>query len=362
MSQSPPSGPQRVAVVGASGYSGAELVSLLLGHSWARIVGLFGSGKNERAGGPPPTFAQSFGRFRGVMDMPILASSPDAIAALAPDAVFLCTPHEASLELAPALIERGLFVLDLSAAFRLQDVGAFTKYYKLEHHAAALLPRAVYGLPELFRAQIAQAQLIAVPGCYPTSAILALSPLARAGAIRRDASGALLRPIIDSTSGVSGAGRKAEQRLLFCEVGQQAYGVLQHRHQPEIDAYAGVRTIFTPHTGPYERGILSTIHVELAPGWNESRVRDLLTSTYAHEPFVRLCPAGVWPSVLDVRSTNFCDIALAVDEEHHHMVMCSAIDNLVKGAAGQALQCMNIRLGMPESAGLLSARGSEAQR
>ncbi len=343
----------RVVVIGASGYSGAELVSLLLGHPTAHIVGLFGSGKAEKAGGPPPSFEKTFGRFRGVLNLPVMATDVAAVAGLKPDAVFLCTPHEASLELAPQLRAKGLVVLDLSAAYRLQDMAAFTKFYALEHRDVALLRTAVFGLPELFRAGIARAELIAVPGCYPTSVILPLAPLVRAGAIRKDATGALIRPIIDATSGISGAGRKAEQRLLFCEVSQQAYGVFKHRHQPEIDAYAGTPTIFTPHTGPYDRGILSTIHVELAEGWNEDRVRGTLEAAYAPELFVRLCDAGVWPGVADVRGTNFCDIACAADSSGH-LIISSAIDNLVKGAAGQAVQCMNIRLGQPEGAGLLA--------
>ncbi|HYF14146.1 MAG TPA: N-acetyl-gamma-glutamyl-phosphate reductase [Phycisphaerales bacterium] len=343
-----------IAIVGASGYSGAELISILLGHPNARIVGLFGSGKSEKAGGAAPNLADSFPRFRGLLDLPIAASEPEAIKATGARAVFLCTPHEASMELAPALVERGLVVLDLSAAFRLKDAGAYDAFYGFAHTQRGLLERAVYGMPELFRERIANAALVAVPGCYPTSAILPLAPLANAGAIRPGT-----RPIIDATSGASGAGRKAEQRLLFAEVSQQAYGVLKHRHQPEIDAYAGVRTVFTPHLGPYERGILATIHVELAQRWTGERARGVLTQIYAASRFVRLCPPGVWPAVNDVRGTNFCDIALASDDAAGHLVICSAIDNLTKGAAGQAVQCMNIRFGLDEATGLL-AKGAGA--
>ena len=346
-----------VAIIGASGYSGAELASLLVAHPQARIVGLFGSGRAEKSGASAPAFSESFGRFRGVLDLPVRAVDADAVAAAKPDAVFLCTPHEASLALAPALRSRGLVVLDLSAAYRLQDTGAFKAYYALDHADTALLRSAIYGLPELHRTQLRTADLITVPGCYPTSVILPLAPLVRAGAIRADASGKPIRPIIDATSGISGAGRKAEQRLMFCEVSQHAYGVFTHRHQPEIDAYAGTPTIFTPHTGPYDRGILSTIHVELAAGWDAARVRDTFARAYDAEPFVRLCPPGVWPSVADVRGTNFCDIALAADDTGH-LIISSAIDNLIKGAAGQAVQCMNIRLGLGETAGLPAGKGS----
>lgn len=342
----------RIAIVGASGYSGAELVSLLLRHPSVTIAGLFGSGKSEKSGGPPVMLDASFGRFRGALDLPIRASDPETIAACQPELVFLCTPHEASLELAPALLARGLTVLDLSAAFRLKDPAAYPAFYGFEHSHRSLLADACYGLVELFREHVRRATLIAVPGCYPTSIILPLAPLAKANAIARDARGNLRPPIIDATSGVSGAGRKAEQRLLFCEVSQQAYGVFKHRHQPEIDAYVGCPTIFTPHLGPYDRGILSTIHVELADGWTEDRVRDTLRTQYANEPCVRLCAPGVWPSVADVRATNRCDIALAVDAKRGHLIITSALDNLVKGAAGQAVQCMNVRLGLPETTAL----------
>lgn len=340
-----------VAIIGASGYSGAELVSLLLRHPHVRIAGLFGSGKSEKAGGTAPTFDEVFGNFRNALSLPVQATDVQAIAALKPSAVFLCTPHEASLELAPQLLDKGLTVFDLSAAFRLRDASAYTSYYGFTHTHPNLLETAVYGLAELHRAQIARANLIAVPGCYPTSVIVPLAPLVRAGAIRRESDGTMRRPIIDATSGVSGAGRKAEQRLLFCEVSQQAYGVLKHRHQPEIDAFVGTATYFTPHLGPYERGILSTIHIDLADGWDEPRVREMLATTYRNEPFVHLCRAGVWPSVKHVARTNRVDIALAVDARGH-CIISSAIDNLTKGAAGQAVQCMNIRLGLPETTAL----------
>lgn len=345
----------RVLIVGAGGYSGAELISTLLRHPQATIVGLFASAKRE---GDPQTLEQVFPRFRGQLDLPLLPTDPRTILDLRPDAVFLATPHEASMELAPVLLDRGVRVLDLSAAFRLADASLYPPHYGFTHTHPALLARAVYGLPELFREKIRGARLVAVPGCYPTSAILPLAPLVRAGAIARDRRGNPTRPVIDSTSGVSGAGRSLALKSLFAEVSQQAYSVLGHRHNPEIDAYCGTPTVFTPHLGPYGRGILSTIHVELADGWNAQRVRDTLHHAYAHEPFVRLCPAGVWPGVADVERTNFCDIALAVDEPHGHLVLCSAIDNLVKGAAGQAVQCLNAILGLPETTALAARETS----
>ena len=342
---------KRIAVIGAGGYSGAELVELLVGHPGVEVVGLFGSAKREGENGPA-RYSKVFPRFRGVMDLPLRATSPDAVASVKPDAVFLATPHEASMELAGDLLERDMVVLDLSAAFRFKDAAVYPEYYGGAHSHPELLSRAVYGLPEINRVAIRDAELIGVPGCYPTSAILALRPLVEAGVI---GSG---RVIIDSCSGVSGAGRSLSQKSLFCEVSYQPYGVFAHRHQPEIEAYAGTPVVFTPHLGCWDRGILSTIHVELAAGFDESRVRETLSRAHANEPFVRLCEKGEWPSVLDVTRTNFCDIGCAAKDGH--LIIVSAIDNLTKGAAGQAVQCMNIRLGLDETAGLLgsSARDS----
>jgi N-acetyl-gamma-glutamyl-phosphate reductase len=348
---------KKVVIIGAGGYTGAELAEVLLGHPGAEIVGLFGSGRAEAAG-KVQVFGEVFPRFRGRLDLPVRAADADAVAALNPDAVFLATPHEASLTLAAELRARGLTVLDLSAAYRLKDATLYTTYYGFTHDQGALLREAVYGLPELHRREIAGSRMIAVPGCYPTSAILPLAPLAAAGAVR-----AGTRPIVDSISGVSGAGRAATARTHFCEVSVQHYGVLSHRHGPEIDAWSGTPVVFTPQIGPYDRGILSTIHVELAPGWNGDRVSRVMHEKYGHEAFVRLLPSGQWPSVGAVRGTNFCDIAWACDEKSGHqgphLIMASAIDNLVKGAAGQAVQCMNLACGLPEGAGL-DARQAES--
>lgn len=338
---------KRVVIVGAGGYSGAEALHILLGHPGAQVVGLFGSaGRGD--GEKPASISQVFPRFRGRCELAVEASSVDRLLALKPDAAFLATPHEASLELAPALAAAGVVVFDLSAAFRLKDPALYPKHYGFEHHAAGELSRSPYGLVELFRCELRAASIIAVPGCYPTSAILPLAPLVKAGAIEPGR-----RPIIDSTSGVSGAGRSLALKSLFCEVSQQPYNVFKHRHQPEIDAYAGTPTWFTPHLGQYDRGILSTIHVDLMPGWSEDRVRALYGQVYGREPFIRLLPPGVWPAVKDVQGTNFCDIAVAVNEQHSHAIIVSAIDNLVKGAAGQAVQCFNVRFGFDETTALL---------
>lgn len=343
----------RTVIVGAGGYSGAELAEILLEHPSVTIVALAASSRREKGDATASRFDELFPRFRGRLELPVVAADASRIREMKPDCVFLATPHEASLELAAAL--RDVLVIDLSAAFRLKDATQYPAFYGFEHTEQTLLAEAVYGLPELFRDAIRSASLIAVPGCYPTSAILPLAPLVRAGAVR-----AGTRPIIDATSGVSGAGRGLSQKSLFCEVSLQAYNVFKHRHQPEIDAYAGCETIFTPHLGTFDRGILSTIHVELARGWGAERVERTLREAYTHERSVRLCGAGVWPSVADVRRTNFCDIGWAVDEKKSHLIIGSAIDNLTKGAAGQAVQCMNIRLGFAEAAGLGGTRGGVA--
>jgi N-acetyl-gamma-glutamyl-phosphate reductase len=351
MTHASQSGGIPVAIVGAGGYSGAELVSILLAHPGATVAGLFGSAKRE---GAPQRFSDSWPRFRGRLDLPVRATSVESVLECGAKAVFLATPHEASVELAPLFLKQGLTVFDLSGGYRFKDLSIYPKYYGFEHHNPSVVDHAVYGLPEINRERIEAAKLIAVPGCYPTSAILPLAPLVRAGAIAKDAAGRTRRPIIDSASGVSGAGRTLSQKSLFCEVSLQPYNVLKHRHNPEIDAYAGTPTLFTPHLAAFERGILSTIHVDLAPGWTQAKVAETLTAAYANEPFVRLCGEHVWPSVADVRHTNFCDIGWAVDAPHDHLIMVSAIDNLVKGAAGQAVQCFNRRFGLAETTGLLS--------
>lgn len=340
----------KAVIVGAAGYGGAELATILLRHPHATIAGLFGSGRREQV----EKIADLFPRLAGRIDMEIRPVDLDAVAALKPDAIFLATPHEASVELAPAILTAAPktsgwkpTVFDLSGGFRL-PAALYPPYYGFEHHEPKWLDRAVYGLPELNRSAIAETDLVAVPGCYPTSAILPLAPLAKAGAVRPGT-----RPIIDSTSGVSGAGRTPSAKTHLCEVSLQPYNVLKHRHNPEIDRHAGTPVVFTPHLGAYDRGILSTIHVELEGGWDLPRVSQTLKNSYSREPFVRLLPADRWPSVAGVKYTNFCDIGWAVDEASHHLILVSAIDNLVKGAAGQAVQCMNIRFRLPETVALL---------
>ncbi|MCC5787779.1 MAG: N-acetyl-gamma-glutamyl-phosphate reductase [Phycisphaerales bacterium] len=333
----------RCVVIGAAGYTGAEVCRLLVQHPGASVVGLFGS---ARRADDASTMGELFGRFRERLDLPVDPADPGRIAELGPDAAFLATPHEASVELAKDLLDRGIRVFDLSAAYRLPDAGLYPKHYGFEHAHPDLLESAVYGLVEVARERLKGARLVAVPGCYPTSAILPLRPLVDAGAIRAGTT-----PVVSSISGVSGAGRSPKLGNLFCEVGLEAYGALRHRHQPEIGHHAGVAVRFTPHLAPLDRGIVSTIHVELAEGWDAARVRGVYKEKYGSERFVRLLPEGRWPKTVDVRGTNCCDIGL-IDDGAGHLVVSSSIDNLVKGAAGQAVQCMNVSFGLPETHGL----------
>jgi N-acetyl-gamma-glutamyl-phosphate reductase len=344
--------PLRVAIVGASGYAGAELLAILASHPAAEVVALFGSSRKADEGAP--TAADLFPRFEAqpIGALPVQPFDLEAVRALGLDAIYLATPHELSHEAAPALVAMGIVVLDLSAAFRLSDRAVFEKNYGFAHAHAALLAEAVYGLAEFHADAIARARLVAVPGCYPTASILAIRPLVEAGLVD------LSRPaIVDAVSGVSGAGRKAEVKSLFCEVSMQAYGVFKHRHRPEIAEHAGIATIFTPHLGCYDRGILATVHLELKAGVGEAEVRAAYESAYEGRPFVRILKAGRFPSVAAVERSNFCDLGFAVEPHAHgaHLVVESAIDNLVKGAAGQAVQCMNIRFGLDERAGMLPA-------
>ena len=335
----------RISIVGAPGYAGAAIVEILLAHPEAEIASLHGS--DRRAGGEAaPRFHELFPRFTGRCERPVTPVDAEALIASRPDAVFLATPHEASHDLAPRLVGAGIVTLDLSAAFRLSDPAAYPRHYGFPHLHADLLAKAAYGLAELNAEAIAAADLIAVPGCYPTSVILAVRPLVDAGLLRND-----LPVIVDATSGVSGAGRKPEVKSLFCEVSMQPYGVFKHRHEPEMCEHAGTAVSFTPHLGCWDRGILSTIHAFLAPGITEADVRAALATRYAGEPFVKILPAGSFPAVADVERSNRCHLGLAVRDGH--LIVASAIDNLVKGAAGQAVQCLNLRFGLPRTLGLM---------
>lgn len=335
----------KVVIIGASGYTGAELVRILAGHSAVRIVAATADRKAGTA------FGEVFPHLAGV-SLPDLVSLNE-VNWTGVDAAFCCLPHGTSQEVIAALPKQ-IKIIDLSADFRLADGDLYAKWYGAEHKALKLQKEAVYGLSELARAAIAGARLVACPGCYPTSAQLPLIPLIEAGLIDAD------NIIIDAKSGVSGAGRALKEASLYAEAaeGIHAYGIAGHRHIPEIEQGLGrargrpVTVSFTPHLTPMNRGILSTIYVGTAAGKDAADLRAALVERYRGEPFVRVTAAGAAPSTRHVRGSNHCLIGVFDDRPAGRAVIVSAIDNLVKGASGQAVQNMNIMFGLPETTGL----------
>ena len=334
-----------VAIAGATGYTGLELIRLVLAHPNLHLAGAFASPGGRNVG---QRLDEAFPELRGRTDAVLESGEPKAILARSPQVAFLCTPHEASASLAPALLGHCEIVADLSGAFRLH-ADRYPKHYGFEHPSPDLLMQAAYALPEHNGRDIARANLLACPGCYPTASLLPLKPLVIAGLLAPDRT-----PLIDAVSGISGAGRTPSPRTTFGEVSMQPYGVFAHRHQPEIAQHAGLDVLFTPSVAPYFRGMLALVHVDLKPGVTEHDLRSTLEAAYTNAPFVRLLPAGQWPSVASVERTNYADIALALDPESTHAVLACTLDNLLKGASGQALQAVNIRLGLDERAGLIS--------
>jgi N-acetyl-gamma-glutamyl-phosphate reductase len=332
----------RVGVVGFRGYSGAELVRMLERHPavepWLME---HRADSAERA------------RHRGHSGPPRIACTGEAVGEAQLGVVFLATPPEVSMELTPAMLAAGAKVVDLSGAFRLRTVENYAKWYKEEHTQPELLAEAAYGLPEFFRDQVRQARLVANPGCYPTAANLALRPLAEAGAIDRAAG-----IVCDAKSGVSGAGRKPSLKTSFCEVTENfsGYNILGHRHVPEVLLTSGLEEAefsFVAHLLPVDRGILETIYFRVRRGLDSDALLRIYEERYHGEPFVRLYDPGEMPDLHAVRHTNFCDIGVKVHPASGRAVVVSAIDNLVKGAAGQAIQNMNLLLGRPETEGIL---------
>jgi len=324
-----------VGIVGFSGYSGAELVSILSRHPHVEPVLLEHRETEDR---PRPLNYQGPRRIPYSVGLPL---------------VFLATPPEVSIELVPALLSAGSKVIDLSGAFRLGTVENYRRWYKSEHAQAALLAQAVYGLPEFYRDTIPGKQLISNPGCYPTAANLALRPLLEAGVIDRE-----FGIVCDAKSGVSGAGRKPSLKTSFVEVTENfsAYSVLEHRHVPEILRTSGLaerELSFTAQLLPIERGILETIYFRVKGAINDHKLTDIYLQRYLNDHFLRIYPAGQVPDLRAVARTNFCDIGVHVDESTGRAVVVVAIDNLVKGAAGMAVQNMNLALGFPETTGLL---------
>ncbi len=350
---------KKVAIVGASGYSGEELVKLLLNHPHAELVAVT---SRQNAG---QTLAQVFPKFASHPRCKALRFvEPNAeLLAKQADVVFLALPHGVAAEYAVPLLNAGCVVIDLSADFRLKSPEVYKEFYAHDHPAPDLLKKSVYGLPEIHREEIKQSLLIASPGCYPTSILLPVIPLLKAG---------LIKPagiIADSLSGVSGAGRKAENDYLFCECNESVrpYGVPKHRHLSEIEeqlslaAGAKVTIQFTPHLIPVNRGILTTLY--LAPekhfstaaeaGVLAEQVAACYTRAYGNEPFVRLLEGKALPDTKNVVGTNVCEIAWRLDPRTGRLIVMSAEDNLVKGASGQAVQSMNLLCGWPETAGLV---------
>ncbi len=335
-----------IAILGASGYTGAELIRLLGARADVRLAAL----SAERQAGQPVAAVWPHLRSCGLPDL----CKIDAIDFSGIDFVFCALPHGTTQSVIAAL-PSSVRIVDLSADFRLRDPATYEKWYGGPHRAVALQKEAVYGLPELFRAKIAAARLVANPGCYPTAAQLALVPLLAAQAVAAD------RLIIDAKSGISGAGRDTKLGSLYTEAaeGFQAYGIASHRHTPEIDqglslaAGHAVAATFTPHLVPMARGILETIYVDLAPGQSAETLRQIWQQAYRAEPFIEILPAGVFPATQQVRGTNRCQLAVADDRIPGRAILVAAIDNLVKGAAGQAVQNMNLMLGCPETQGLM---------
>jgi N-acetyl-gamma-glutamyl-phosphate reductase len=341
----------KVAIVGASGYSGEELVRLLARHPQVELAAL----TSRQAAGQP--LAKVYPRFAGLpaASLQFIDSDVAAIAATGAQVAFLALPHGVAKEFAGPLLQAGLRIIDLSADFRIKNAATYEEFYGEKHTAPELLAESVYGLPELYRDQIRTARLIASPGCYPTSMILPLAPLLKAG---------LLDPasvIVSSMSGVSGAGRTVKLDYLFgeCNESVRAYGLPKHRHLAEVEqeltnaAGAPVTISFVPHLVPINRGIQTTIHASLKAGATPAAIGEAWERAYASEPFVRLLPEGALPDTKTVALTNFIDLAWRHDPRTGRIVLLSAEDNLVKGAAGQAVQSLNIICGWPETTGLL---------
>ncbi|MEW6511978.1 MAG: N-acetyl-gamma-glutamyl-phosphate reductase [Bacteroidota bacterium] len=332
------------AIVGASGYSGTELLRVLSAHPEVTVTKVTAaSSVGQRVDALYPALA-------GVCDLAYEPLVPDALQGI--DVAFIALPSGEAMNVVPELLERVKTVIDLGGDFRLRSASLYEKYYKRPHAAPGLLPSSVYGLPELNKKEIASARLIANPGCYPTSAILALLPALAHGVVAREGI------VINSLSGVSGAGRSASVEMSFGEVNEnvRAYKVGTHQHIPEIDSIlsiaAGgeVSASFVPHLLPVTRGIYTTIHADLAVKINEAEITALYEEYYLPHPFVRI--TRQIPQLLAVTRTNYCDIGLFIERRTNQLIVISVIDNLVKGAAGQAVQNMNLTAGLPETMGL----------
>jgi N-acetyl-gamma-glutamyl-phosphate reductase len=341
----------KVAILGASGYTGLELMRLLARHPGVNLAAVT---SREYQGRP---VREVFPALARIVELSFTPPDAEAIAAMA-QVVFTAVPHKTAMEVVPRLLASGCRVVDLSADFRLRDRAVYETWYQ-PHTAPELLGEAVYGLPELHREEIGTARLVGNPGCYPTGVILGLAPLVQARLIQ------LNSIIADCKSGVSGAGRQAALGTSYCEVneGFRAYKVAEHRHTPEMEqelsglAGTTVRVTFTPHLAPMSRGILGTLYASYGPdspmaGWTENDLFDHYRKFYQDQPFMRLHPPGSLPNTIQVRGSNFCDLGLRFDKERGRVIVISAIDNLTRGASGQAVANFNLMVGFPETTGL----------
>jgi N-acetyl-gamma-glutamyl-phosphate reductase len=332
----------RTAVVGASGFTGAELLRLAAGHPEIEVVAVGAhSHAGELVGGLYPSLAGSY---------PSLCFEdlgPEDLVGY--DLVFLALPHGASEAFASKLVGKVGALVDLSADFRLRDAGAYEAWYGRKHGCPELIASFAYGLPELFRDEIASKRMVAAPGCYPTAAALALAPFTRASVVETEG------VVVDAASGVSGAGAGLSRQTHFSAVDEdfKAYGLLQHRHTPEIEQAAGAKVLFTPHLAPMSRGILATCYARAKDGLDRASAMALLERSYGEEPFVLVADQS--PSTKATLGSNSAHLSVWVDERTGWLVSVCAIDNLVKGASGQAIQCANIILGLAETLGLAVA-------
>jgi len=339
----------RVGVIGATGYAGAELVRILSDHPDVQLTALT---SRKYAG---MKYDSIYPSMAGVVNLACEEFNEDSFCNKV-DIIYIALPHRIPMEIVPGLIRRGKKVIDLSADFRFKDVLIYEKYYQ-PHTAKELLKEAVYGLCEIYFDKIKNAALIGNPGCYPTSVLLPLMPLLKGDFLD------INTIIADSKSGVSGAGRSLSLTTQFSEANEsfKAYKVAQHRHCPEMEeilsteAKKPVKITFVPHLVPMTRGMLTTIYVNLEKKIGDEEIHNSISSFYAGHPFIRICPENRVPDTLHVRGTNYCDIGFKIDEPNNRLIIMSVIDNLVKGAAGQAVQNMNIMLGLDENRGLNNA-------
>ena len=339
----------RVAIAGATGYAGEELIRILRQHPSVQLTALAASAKWDR----PHPVAEVFPRFAGQVDLPVESLDPTRLTKSC-DVAFLALPHGLSMDVAPTLLDAGRKVIDLAGDFRLKDATVFEHWYGKPHSHPELLKEAVYGVSELFRDSIRKARLVANPGCYATSVILACAPLLERGIVDPE----LIT--VDSKSGITGSGRKTESTLMFPEMDENmwAYKVNSHQHAPEIEqaiqtsSKRKISLCFVPHVVPLRRGILSTIYMRLTKSTTWEDVNEIYSASYREAPFVRLRARDQWPQIRDVQNTNYCDLGFTVDDAKRLLIVVAAIDNLTKGAAGGAVQNLNLMYGFDETAGL----------